>query len=197
MLKTVRPGLYALLVTFIVPLSALGPQVMPEHGTHDMKSDVLYFEAWSRATPGTVRTAAVFGTLTNQSRHAVSVQPIGTDIADRIMVHDTVLEDGMMRMRHQSALRLDAGESLILKPGGLHLMLTGLHAPVKKGEQFEVTLAISPAEHSDHEGNGSSEEVVATVTVLEVGSMGPEAAVTTGNMKGVGGGSARTDHQHH
>ncbi|GEM_PF-3369379 len=197
MLEIVRPSLLALLMMFIVPSSALGSEVLPEHQAHRMEPVQFHFEAWSRATPGAVRTAAVFGTLTNGSQHAVSIHPVGADIAERIMVHDTVLEDGMMRMRHQSALHLDAGESLILKPGGLHLMLTGLHASVKKDEQFEVTLAISTSKHSDHEESGRIEEMVTLVRVLEVGSMGPGAAVTTGDLKGADGRSSRIDHQQH
>jgi copper(I)-binding protein len=43
-------------------------------------------------------------------------------------------------MRHEQGLALTAGHGMELKPGGDHIMLTGLSSPLKAGERFPMTL---------------------------------------------------------
>ena len=44
--------------------------------------------------------------------------------------------------RQVSAIELPAGKPVELKPGGLHLMLMGLKAPLKAGETVSFTLVV-------------------------------------------------------
>ena len=37
-------------------------------------------------------------------------------------------------------LTIDAGGQITLKPGGLHLMLTGLKQPIKAGQEVRIAL---------------------------------------------------------
>jgi hypothetical protein len=43
------------------------------------------------------------------------------------------------------AVTLPAGERVALEPGGLHIMLMGLKAPLKKGETIELILTFAKA----------------------------------------------------
>lgn len=46
----------------------------------------------------------------------------------------------MKRVRPSCLVDLQPGEAAVLRPGGLHVMLIGLRAPLKEGEKFPLTL---------------------------------------------------------
>ncbi len=50
-----------------------------------------------------------------------------------------------MRMRHVKALEVAPGAPIVLAPGGLHVMLMGLKAPLKEGKAFPLTLSFEKA----------------------------------------------------
>ena len=120
-------------------------------------------DVWARATPGGAATAAVYLTI-------VSAKPdrligISTSAAQQAEFHSMTMDGGVMKMRQVDAIDLPAGQAVTLKPGGFHIMLTGLAKPLKEGESFPLTLSL---EHS------GQREV--TVTVQKIGAMGPQAA---------------------
>lgn len=62
-------------------------------------------------------------------------------IAGRLEIHASALDHGVMRMRRLSdGIEILPGETVELEPGGKHLMLADLVAPVRKGEPFKATL---------------------------------------------------------
>jgi copper(I)-binding protein len=48
-------------------------------------------------------------------------------------------------MRQVQAIELPAGKTVELKPGGLHIMLVGLKAPLKAGDRFPMKLTFAKA----------------------------------------------------
>lgn len=66
-------------------------------------------------------------------------------VAERVELHTMRMEGDVMRMRQLDAIELPAGQTVELKPGGLHLMLMGLKAPLKAGERVPVTLRFEKA----------------------------------------------------
>lgn len=59
------------------------------------------------------------------------------------MLHESKMEDGMMRMRHVHMLEIPPGERKVFAPGGLHVMLMGLKNGLTQGDEFEVTFEFS------------------------------------------------------
>lgn len=53
---------------------------------------------------------------------------------------------GMMRMQEVPSIAVPAGATVVLEPGGLHLMLIGLAAPLTAGESFDATLEFASGE---------------------------------------------------
>ncbi len=102
-------------------------------------------DAWSRATPPGSDTAAVYMSLTNPGGADVIVTDIDSDIG-MAMIHRSVAAAGMMRMEHVDELRLAPGETLMLEPEGLHVMLTGLEADLVVGQTFALQLYAEDAE---------------------------------------------------
>jgi len=68
-----------------------------------------------------------------------------TELASRTELHSMAMEGDVMRMRQVDAIALPSGKTVELKPGGLHLMLFGLKAPLKNGDKFPLTLRFEKA----------------------------------------------------
>ena len=71
----------------------------------------------------------------------------------------------VMKMRPIAGLDIPAGQSVSLQPGGEHIMLMGLHQPLREGQSFPLTL--------DFEKAGPR---TVSVTVEKVGAKGPGPA---------------------
>jgi copper(I)-binding protein len=66
-------------------------------------------------------------------------------------------------MRPVEAIEVTPGAPIVLQPGGLHVMLIGLKAPLKEGERFPLTLTFERAGTIEVE-----------VVVEKLGAMGPD-----------------------
>lgn len=72
------------------------------------------------------------------------------------------MDGGVMRMRRKDAVDIPARGSVELAPGGTHLMLVGLKAPLKAGTTIAVSLQFDKAGRTD-----------VTVKVRPIGATGP------------------------
>ena len=81
---------------------------------------------------------AVYATIENTSDHAIRIESIKTSVAMMAQVHESYLDNGMMRMRHIEQFTIPAGEVRKLAPGGLHIMLMRLPKPLVEGTTFEA-----------------------------------------------------------
>jgi copper(I)-binding protein len=67
------------------------------------------------------------------------------DVSRTVELHTMKLEGDVMRMRQIDAIDVPAGQTIELKPGGMHLMFIGLKAPLKAGDSFPVKLRFEKA----------------------------------------------------
>lgn len=95
---------------------------------------------YARPTPPGAVNGAVFMLIQNPGEEAEYLTGAETDICERVEIHETVLEDGTMRMRPMDKLEIPAGDLVELKPGGYHIMLINLKAPLKEGDTFDLKL---------------------------------------------------------
>ena len=102
--------------------------------------EVTVGDAWARATMPGQGSGAVYMTLAS----AKPGQLVGVKCAQsaHAAIHSMTHENNMMKMREMESLALPAGKQVELKPGGNHLMLTGLKKPLKAGEDLAVTLTV-------------------------------------------------------
>ncbi len=90
---------------------------------------------------------SVYFTLQNGTDHPVHLQGATAAVADGLSFHETVNDNGVMRMIAQpDGFTVAAGENLVLEPSGKHLMLENLQAPLVAGEQFTLTLTFADAD---------------------------------------------------
>lgn len=101
-----------------------------------------------RETPPNAPVAAGFLTVTNtggeDDRLLAATMDPGT--VREIQLHEMAMTDGVMRMAPvEGGIDVPAGETVHLEPGGLHLMLMGLAAPMAAGDTHSVTLRFAEA----------------------------------------------------
>jgi copper(I)-binding protein len=116
-------------------------------------------DPWARATPGGAETAAAYVTLAAASKDRLT--GVATPAAKQADLHAMTMDNGVMRMRPLDGLDLPAGETVTLKPGGTHIMLSGLAKPLREGDRFPLTLTFA---------NSVPQQV--TVVVKGLGAMG-------------------------
>ena len=85
------------------------------------------------------RTAAVYLEIMNSRADSLELVSLSSDISDSAEIHETVEEQGMIRMKSLDSLRILPGE-LTMKPGGLHIMLKDLHSMPAAGDEIGLTL---------------------------------------------------------
>lgn len=84
--------------------------------------------------------AAVYFTVANNGDQGDRLIGASTDVAASVQVHETAMaEDGTMSMHEVEGLDVPAGGTLVLEPGGYHLMLIDA-ARADVGDMVQVTL---------------------------------------------------------
>jgi copper(I)-binding protein len=94
--------------------------------------------AWVRGTvPGQHATGAY---MSITSADDVALVGAETPVAQSAEVHQMSMTGNVMNMRPVARLAVPAGGRVDLKPGGYHLMLMGLKAPLKTGDRVPLKL---------------------------------------------------------
>lgn len=129
---------------------------------------VQVHDAWARATIASQSATGAFMKLTAPT--AMRLVEVRTPAAGVAEVHEMKLDGDVMRMRALGALALPAGQTVELKPGGYHVMLMDLKAPVKAGDSVPLTLVFEGANGQRH-----TQEVTAVARALAAAPAGAAA----------------------
>jgi len=100
-------------------------------------------EAWSRATPG--KNGAAYVTVRNDGDAPDRLVAAGAAVAMMTHLHETKQANGAMEMRAVDGIDIPPHATVTLKPGGFHVMLMGLMAPLKEGDTFPLELTFAKA----------------------------------------------------
>lgn len=98
-------------------------------------------DGWIRMPPGGMAMMAGFGRIENRCPVPATIIAASSPAFADISLHETRIIEGISRMRAVPELRLAPGDSAVLKPGGLHLMMqpsTSLKPGSKVAVQFEL-----------------------------------------------------------
>ncbi|HET6720809.1 MAG TPA: copper chaperone PCu(A)C [Rhodocyclaceae bacterium] len=99
---------------------------------------------WARPTAPGAKVGGAFMTLVG-SGQADRVVGASSPAAAAVELHTHIMENGVAKMRAVPAIDVPAGGRIELKPGGLHLMLINLKAPLKAGETIALKLRFEQA----------------------------------------------------
>ncbi len=107
--------------------------------------DLAIHKPWARASIGQAQAGAAYITVMNKGSLPDRLVAVEGEVANRVELHTHMMDGGVMKMRKVEAIEVAPGEPAVLKPGGLHIMLMGLKAPLVKGESFPLTLVFERA----------------------------------------------------
>jgi copper(I)-binding protein len=126
-------------------------------------------QAWSRAAMAG-REGVAYMTITNAGP-TDTLTAVSTPIAATADLHQTINDNGVMKMRAVQSLPIDTGKTVTLAPRGYHIMLTNLKQTLQEGDSFPITLTFQNAG-----------EVTATAKVEKAGATSPPASGMSDHM---------------
>lgn len=118
-------------------------------------------DPWARATAPGQKAGGVFMQLKSPAGGALVAAE--SPAARIVEIHEMAMEGNVMRMRAVPKLDLPAGQTVELKPGGYHVMLIDLKAPLKKGDMVPVKLKVQGKD-------GKPAEIEVTAEVRDMGA---------------------------
>lgn len=145
-----------LLTTILLVLLTLS------HNLVMASDDVTIIDPYVRAVPPGQTVSAAFLQLENKSVETRYVVNATSDVSRVVELHSHVHENGMMKMRQIDSIEIPANGKTTLEPGGLHIMLIGLHEPLKLDQKVTITLEFK---------NGSSQTIEAPVRKIMMKGM--------------------------
>ncbi|TCP15119.1 hypothetical protein EV683_10236 [Crenobacter luteus] len=125
-------------LALILPVAALA---------HDYALKDLHIDhPWSRSTAPGAPSGAAYLVLDNRGDSADTLVGASSPRAGRVEIHRHEHDGGVMRMRRvDGGVTVEPGKTVRFEPGGYHLMLMRLKAPLKAGERFPLTLRFARA----------------------------------------------------
>ncbi len=125
-----RAALWVVIVIgALLVLSSCGPTGMPD----------LSVSPAQAAVPVSGSSQIVIA-ISNDGDGDDELLEVTTPVALGVELHVTEIEDGQATMRQLESVELPAGETVRLRPGGLHLMMVVPDESVVEGGTFDLTL---------------------------------------------------------
>jgi copper(I)-binding protein len=111
-------------------------------------------DPYVRLAPPNAAATAAFMVIRNTGDKDVKVVKADNPVSKATELHTHLNEGGVMKMRPVQAIEIRAKGEAVLRPGGLHVMMIDLKAPMKEGDSVPITLTFD---------DGSSKQVDAKV----------------------------------
>ena len=130
-------------------------------------------DAWVRGTVAQQMATGAFFSIT--STGGGKLLSAASPAASVVEIHEMVMDGSTMKMRAVPALDLPAGKAVELKPGGYHVMMMDLKAPLAAGQSIDMTLVV--------EGKDGKRETMAVKVPVRALGAGPAAMPVSGQHK--------------
>jgi periplasmic copper chaperone A len=172
--RTTSRSAAALFALFLAPLLA------GQAAAADYKVGSLQItQSWARATPKGAATGAAYMTVTNSGATAERLSCVSSDAAAKCQIHEMIVSGGVMKMRPvEGGLQVKPGETVTFKPGGYHVMLVDLKAPLVQGKTVQATLKVD---------TGATVQVEFPIAAIGAPAPGTAASGDGMKMQGMGG----------
>jgi copper(I)-binding protein len=158
-----RRSLFSLALGTAVLLGACGSDSSDTTGS-TAEPGITVEGAWARTSPMMASAGAAYMTLASSVDDRLTGVAVDAGIAATAELHETVMAGDMaggmtgdmsgsmpvtteptMMMQPVDGIDLPAGTAVELKPGGYHIMLLDLVAPLEMGQTFTITLTFEQA----------------------------------------------------
>ncbi|MDH3325843.1 MAG: copper chaperone PCu(A)C [Gammaproteobacteria bacterium] len=109
-------------------------------------SGLQLIDPWVRQSPPNAKNLAGYGELKNTSALKIKIAAIESAFFEKIEMHVTTFENGMMKMSEVKNLALSPKESVYFEPGGRHFMLIKPKSIIKPGIIVPIQIRLSSGE---------------------------------------------------
>jgi len=140
----------AALLSLPLLLSISSSAVADSHGN----KGIMINDPYVRAVPPGQMNTGVFMKIMNHSDQVRTIVGAESNASKIVELHTHVNEDGMMKMRQIPSIEVPAKGHVMLKPGGLHVMLIGLKQSIEVDKPVAVTLVFKNGERKSIQAPG-------------------------------------------
>ncbi|WP_321393445.1 copper chaperone PCu(A)C [Emcibacter sp.] len=124
------------IAAFFTLLSIL--PIMSHAGAGEVSIDVS--EVWARPVFMTGRTGAAYFAIRNNGDADDRLLSVKTLLSARAELHEHIHDNGVMKMRQVDHVDVAAGETVMFRPGGYHVMIFDVQKKLSEGDSFPMTL---------------------------------------------------------
>jgi len=100
-------------------------------------------DAWVREAPPMAKNLAGYAQVQNIGNDSLMIVSMSSPIFEKIEMHVTSFDNGMMRMEQVKTLKLFSGESVYFEPGGKHFMLIKPKQPITAGLKVPIKIELA------------------------------------------------------
>jgi copper(I)-binding protein len=141
--------------------------------------------AWARSTPGNPNeNSAGYAQVTNNGAQAdrLVAASAPSNVAATVELHRTVRVGDQMKMEPVTGYDIAPGATLMLEPGGNHIMLLNLPAAMKAGTKIPISLRFerAPAMTVEFEVREATAGAMGGMSATPAAGMGGTMATPTG-----------------
>lgn len=115
----------------------------PDTGQH-FADTIEFKDGWVRQGKSGMMSAAYFS-IYNGTQYSDTLWSISAEkVSDDVQIHESYkTSDDLMGMRPVGAISVPAGETVELKPGGIHIMIIRPYTDLTEGDSVEFELNFS------------------------------------------------------
>ena len=127
--------------SFLIALSAVT-------SVSALADELTILDGWARETPPGKRMTAAYGTIMNVGDDPIVITGVSSEVAAHSSFHETRIERDRSIMRPVANMSIAPGAQVELNPGGMHIMLMKLEAPLVEGELIDICFKLENNEDS-------------------------------------------------
>lgn len=109
-------------------------------GPDPVHQDLLLTDGWVRAMPPGSTMTAAYGRFSYQGATPIEITSFRSDSYEDVSLHRTINENGVNRMEQQAGWSQKPNTTMVLEPGGYHLMLMKPTRKLHPGDSISLTL---------------------------------------------------------
>jgi len=125
---------------------ALLAALLPAATSVSAAGTLVVEHAWVRAAPPSAMMLAGYATLRNGGDAPLTVTGADSADFDDVQLHQSLMENGVERMRPTGKIELAPGKSVEFAPGGKHFMLIRPKRELRTGEKVKIHISTNQGE---------------------------------------------------
>ena len=126
----------------VLAAMAVGGATFAACTTSDAPTGRAVTSSWAR-TADSGATGGAYLTIVNHDSTAVELVGASSEAAVSVEVHESMQHDGMSHMMARASVAIGARDSVVMAPGGLHVMLNQLTRALAAGDSVPLILRFS------------------------------------------------------